>query len=427
MRTFSSTHPEHSAGSASYPVHAVIPGRVILIGLGSIGKGVLTLLERHIDFDHTQLTVIDPDQKVKQFLAKTEYSVLTEAVTPENYVDLIGPLLDTPGAFCINLSVNTSSRDLIALCQMRRALYIDTVVEPWPGFYFDVRPNERRTNYALREDIRKLAHDYPCGTTAVSCCGANPGMVSWFVKEALLRLAADMGREIVVPNKREGWAYLMRDLGVQGIHIAERDTQVSVTARERGSFVNTWSVDGFLSEAYQPAELSFGTHEDWVPEDANTHSEGCRASIWLNRPGAETRVRTWCPTHGPQYGLLITHNEAISLAHYFSIGAEDAPTYRPTCLLRDLPQADRLLADRGYDADWYREALKDRGIRVCIPGRKNRKKKIRHDRRRYKRRNRIEIMFGRLKDWRRIATRYDRCPKVFLSAIALAATVIFWL
>ena len=47
--------------------------------------------------------------------------------------------------------------------------------------------------------------------------------------------------------------------------------------------------------------------------------------------------------------------------------------------------------------------------------------------RRYKRRNRIEIMFGRLKDWRRVATRYDRCPKVFLSAIALAATVLYWL
>ena len=52
---------------------------------------------------------------------------------------------------------------------------------------------------------------------------------------------------------------------------------------------------------------------------------------------------------------------------------------------------------------------------------------IRYDKRRYKRRNRIEIMFGRLKDWRRVATRYDRCPNVFLSAIALAATVLFWL
>ena len=90
-------------------------------------------------------------------------------------------------------------------------------------------------------------------------------------------------------------------------------------------------------------------------------------------------------------------------------------------------QADWLRGDRGYDADWFREALKDKGIRPCIPGRKSRGKPVRYDKRRYKRRNRIEIMFGRLKDWRRIATRYDRCAKTFLSAVALAATVMFWL
>jgi transposase len=72
-------------------------------------------------------------------------------------------------------------------------------------------------------------------------------------------------------------------------------------------------------------------------------------------------------------------------------------------------------------------SAKDKGIKPCIPGRKSRGKPIKHDKRRYKRRNRIEIMFGRLKDCRRIATRYDRCPKVFLSAVALAATVMFWL
>ena len=92
-----------------------------------------------------------------------------------------------------------------------------------------------------------------------------------------------------------------------------------------------------------------------------------------------------------------------------------------------MPNVKWLLGDRGYDADWFREALQDKGIRACIPGRKQRKKAVKYDKRRYKRRNRIEIMFGRLKDWRRVATRYDRCPKVFLSAIALAALVIYWL
>jgi transposase len=82
-----------------------------------------------------------------------------------------------------------------------------------------------------------------------------------------------------------------------------------------------------------------------------------------------------------------------------------------------------MIADRGYDADWFREALKDKGIRPYIPGRKSRGNTVRYDKRRY----RIEIMFGRLKDWRRATTRCDRCAKTFQSAAALAATVIFWL
>jgi transposase len=82
---------------------------------------------------------------------------------------------------------------------------------------------------------------------------------------------------------------------------------------------------------------------------------------------------------------------------------------------------------RGYDADWFREALEEKGIKPCIPGRKSRSKPVKYDKRKYKRRNRIEIMFGRLKDWRRVATRYDRCPTVFFSAVCLAATVLFWL
>lgn len=118
----------------------------------------------------------------------------------------------------------------------------------------------------------------------------------------------------------------------------------------------------------------------------------------------------------------------------FFITAGQVSDYTGTAaMLGSLPQAEWLLADRSYDADWFREALKDKamlkdkGIKPCAPGRKSRGKSIKHDKRRYKRRNRIEIIFGRLKDWRRVATRYDRCPQVFLSAVALAATVMFWL
>jgi len=96
-------------------------------------------------------------------------------------------------------------------------------------------------------------------------------------------------------------------------------------------------------------------------------------------------------------------------------------------LMASLPKAQTMLADRGYDADWFRNGLINMEISPCIPSRKNRKVPIPHDEKFYKDRHKIEIMFGRLKDWRRIATRYDRSPTVFLSAIALAAIVIYWL
>ena len=102
--------------------------------------------------------------------------------------------------------------------------------------------------------------------------------------------------------------------------------------------------------------------------------------------------------------------------------------YKGAALMIDaLPQAKAMLGDRGYDADWFRAALAERGITACIPSKTNRKIPIPHDTVLYRQRHRIENMFGKLKDWRRIHTRYDRCAHTFMSAISIAATVCYWL
>ena len=95
-------------------------------------------------------------------------------------------------------------------------------------------------------------------------------------------------------------------------------------------FVNTWSVDGFVSEGAQPAELGWGTHEAHFPADGGRHTRGSGCAIYLNRPGASTRVRTWTPEAGPFHGFLITHSEAISLADYYTVVEEGRVVYRPT-------------------------------------------------------------------------------------------------
>jgi len=98
-----------------------------------------------------------------------------------------------------------------------------------------------------------------------------------------------------------------------------------------------------------------------------------------------------------------------------------------TRMIEAFPKAKTLLTDKGYDADCFRDALAERKIIACIPSRANRKVAIPHDPVLYKKRHKIENMFGRLKDWRRIHTRYDRCAHTFFSSICIAAAVIFWL
>lgn len=96
-------------------------------------------------------------------------------------------------------------------------------------------------------------------------------------------------------------------------------------------------------------------------------------------------------------------------------------------VLNDLPASSHLIADRGYDSIWFRKALLEKGIEPCIPSTRSRKIPFPYDKAIYRQRHKVENLFAKLKDWRRIATRYDRCAHTFFSAICIAATIIFWI
>lgn len=339
-----------------WPVHARFDGPIVMLGFGSIGKGTLPLLERHIDFDAKKFVVIAPDDRDRALLDERKIEFKKLAITKDNYRDVLTPLLKVgPGrGMIVNLSVDTSSADLIELCKDIDAFYIDTVAEPWLGLYTDRSLSvSQRSNYALRERILEVRKRRPGGITAVNCCGANPGMVSWFVKQALLDVAGELGLKFDEPKTREQWGALMRQAGVKGIHIAERDTQRARDPKPMGVFVNTWSVEGFVSEGLQPAELGWGTHEKALPPNGAKHTFGCDAAIYLNRPGAGTRVRSWTPVSDAQHGFLVTHNESISIADYFTVREGDKAVYRPTCHYAYRPCDDAVLSlDETGGAQW---------------------------------------------------------------------------
>jgi homospermidine synthase len=344
---------------------AAFAGRILMVGFGSIGQGTLPLLLRHIDVTPQRVAIVTGDNNGESVAREYGVPFTVKPITRENYREELGPRLSR-GDFLVNCSNDVSTVALIELCQEKGAMYIDTCIEPWAGGYIDssVTP-DRRSNYALRESALALNRKFAgAGSTAVLTHGANPGLVSHLVKQSLLDISRDIGRPVSVPATRDGWALLARDLGVKVIHIAERDTQVSHPRKMPGEFVNTWSVEGFVGEGSQPAELGWGSHEKHFPHDGHRHESGCKAAIYLNRPGASTRVRTWTPLAGAMHAFLITHGESISIADYFSIGAGDQPAYRPTVHYAYHPCDDAVssvleLAGRNWRLQERRRVVKD--------------------------------------------------------------------
>jgi homospermidine synthase len=342
-----------------FPVHVQFPGRLVFVGFGSIGQGVLPLVLRHIGIKPERITIVTAEEAGKREAAEYGIKFVVNPLTRDNFRQVLDPLIGK-GDFLLNLSVDVSSIALIKFAHEKGALYLDTCIEPWPGGYTDpsISP-ARRTNYALREEALALRQSHKNGPTAVLTHGANPGLVSHFVKQALLNLASDIGVDAGNPGTREQWAALAHKLQVKVIHIAERDTQVANVPKRLGEFVNTWSVDGFVSEGCQPAELGWGTHEKELPPRGQRYDFGPQCAIYMLQPGAGTRVRTWTPKAGPFHGFLITHGESISIPDYLSHREGDKVVYRPTVHYAYHPSNDAVLSVHEFAGrNWHLQERK---------------------------------------------------------------------
>jgi homospermidine synthase len=348
----------------SWRKEGTFKGRLVMVGFGCIGQATLPLLLRHINMRPAQVLIVEPEDAATGLARAQGVTFLERRLDAGNFRQCLEPLLGA-GDFLINLAVDVNSTSMIEFCQSRGALYLDTCIEPWAGGYFGAAiPPAQRTNYAAREAALALRRPGRDGATALVNHGANPGLVSHLLKQALLDLARETGLDTDVPSTRADWARLSQRLGVRVIHVAERDTQVSSQRKLPGEFVNTWSVPALVEESCQPAELGWGSHERRLPADGARHETGSRAAIYLNRPGAATKVRSWTPRTGPMHGFLITHGESISIADMLTLGDPGAPDYRPTVHYAYHPCDDAVLslqelAARNWRIPQRQRVLKD--------------------------------------------------------------------
>lgn len=335
--------------SGPHPHSVGFDNKLVILGFGFIGQGVLPLIFRHIALCAEQILIITAEERGRAVADYYDVEFTIDTITPKNYRQLLTTAVSR-GDFLLNLSSDVESHCLIELCGELGVLYLDTCIDSWLGESTDASLSvSRRSLYALREQAlalrkKRAGTGSNMGTTAVLAHGANPGIVSHLVKQALLNIARDNGIDHAVPATREDWARLAQRLEIKVIHIAERDTQWPAERKASGEFVNTWSIDGLVGEGLQPAELGWGSHEKTFPADGARHAFGDQSAIYLNKPGVAVRVRTWLPLAGPQIGFLITHNEAISIASYLTLGSGENPEYRPTVHYAYHPCDDALLS-----------------------------------------------------------------------------------
>ena len=319
------------------------PGRIVILGCGSVAQCLLPMLLDHFDLDPTSVTVLenrDGRARIEDSLARGVHYRRAE-ITPENLASTLGELLGA-GDVLIDLAWNIGLDDLLQWCREHDVRYLNTSVEVWDP-YLDpasVSPQERTLYWrhmALRRQIARWGSND--GPSAVVEHGANPGLVSHFTKQALSEIAAAVVRDGLLADRHDAivdaldrgrYNVLAQLLEVKSIHVAERDTQVTDRPKDVGEFVNTWSVDGFYEEGVAPAEVGWGTHEKVLPANARTHEgEGPLNQICFAQMAHKTLVRSFVPS-GPILGMVIRHGEAFTICDHLTVWEGDVALYRPT-------------------------------------------------------------------------------------------------
>lgn len=304
-----------------------------IIGFGSIGRGVIPLLYSMLGVGLKQIHVYDKSEEAVSAARDAGLSAVCIEITKKNFAGYLHRNAKVErGDVVLNLAVDVGSKDLMRWCQHRGAFYLDTCVEPWAGGY---RPARRVpvTNAELREDILTQPEDQKLETTALIAHGANPGLITYFVRAAIEELAHNFWLDY----KSEDCGVTAWKLGVKVIQIAENDTQFENGARKVNSFHNTWSVPGFISELRQPVEAGVGTHEDIKAlrkigrlRTRMGAEQFVRVEEGVAVPCYQQKVRSWTPDKGEGTAYLVTHHEALSVNAHVRVIRDGVTVYAPT-------------------------------------------------------------------------------------------------
>ena len=314
-----------------------------MLGCGSVAQCTIPLLIDDLGIAPSSIHVVDFVDNRHRIAGPLSRGVTYEAgrLTRENLDEFLSARC-SDGDILLDLAWNIDCPTILQWCFDHNVRYLNTSVEVWDPYedLASTHPLER-TLYVRHQELRRLKQKWGrAGATAVLEHGANPGLVSHFVKRALAEMSGRMLSDGTATGARAAamesalasgeFNRLAMLTGTKVVHISERDTQLAAEPKRVNEFVNTWSVDGLYEEGIAPAELGWGTHERTLPRNAWVHEDdGPRNQICIARPGMETWVRSWVPA-GEIRGMVVRHGEAYTMSDHLTVWDGGTAVYRPT-------------------------------------------------------------------------------------------------
>ncbi|HVZ66187.1 MAG TPA: saccharopine dehydrogenase C-terminal domain-containing protein [Lacunisphaera sp.] len=316
--------------------------KILFVGYGAVAECTLPILFKHIKVPAKNVTVMDFEDRTKKLKPWTAKGVkfVRDRVTKSNLGALLGKHVG-PGDLLIDLAWNIDALEILTWCRDHGVMYINTSTELWDPYASgpNQHPTEKTLYWRHMNLRRMLAKWQTKGASAVIEHGANPGLISHFVKQGLI----DIGKRLIADKKARGrdaetiseliaarkFNVLAQKLGVKVIHCSERDTQITNVPKQVDEFVNTWSIEGFREEGTTTAEMGWGTHEKTLPKNAFQHKQGPRNQICLAQMGINTWVRSWVPDYNI-LGMVVRHGEAFTISDALTVWKNGKAVYRPT-------------------------------------------------------------------------------------------------
>lgn len=329
--------------------------RILITGYGICAQALLPLLVSRVGVSPADITVIDLADR-RRLLApwiRRGLRFIRERVGPANLSRILSSNIGE-GGLIIDMAWSIDCFEMLQWAHDHRVRYVNASVESWdPEDDLQTRSIYQKSLYSRYVRLLDQVEQWRGGATAVIDHGANPGLVSHFVKKGLLDIAAAALREDRLDPasrretraclKRRSFAGLARALGVKVIHCSEWDTQRAPVPKRPDEFVGTWSIEGMWDESISPSELGWGTHERELPAYAIVPDEGPRNQILLPRMGLNTLVRSWVPGQDI-VGMIVTHGESFGVSHALTVREGGVPVYRPTVHYAYMPCNDSLVS-----------------------------------------------------------------------------------